>query len=96
MKQNWLNVNMPITPINILSSGSTFPLDLPMINRIAAQTIGLDLVVVKPLSLPPINLIYVDFIYGPTLLELRRKKIDKIIQRIKINDILIKIEQYNE
>lgn len=42
---------------------------LPMIRRVAAQTIGLDLVRVQPLELPSGQLFYFDINYGYNILK---------------------------
>jgi hypothetical protein len=56
----------------------------PNVKRIFAQTIGLDLVSVQPLSAPKLSLNYMDFQYGTLDKRHRRKQsIDKIF---KINE----------
>ena len=43
---------------------------------------------VKSISKPIGKLFYFDYIYGPTLLELRRMKINKVMRKHKIKRIL--------
>lgn len=55
----------------------------PIAMKVAAQTIGLDLVSVKPMSAPKNNLFYVDYQYGNPKRATRKKKINNIF---KINE----------
>jgi translation initiation factor IF-3 len=55
----------------------------PIAMKVAAQTVGLDLVSVKPMSAPKNNLFYVDYQYGNTKRTTRKKKINNIF---KINE----------
>jgi len=59
------------------SIGNTFNL-LPMAMKVAARTIGLDLVAVKPCSSPSISIGFIDFKYDTP--ETRRKQKQKIRQ----------------
>lgn len=79
--------NLPSTTSNKFSL-------LPVSIRIAAQTIGLDLVAVKPLSAPSGLLSGIDFKYNPTLLEIRRKKINRLMRIMKVKQILETIKNY--
>ncbi len=54
------------TPNSYLGSGDVGQNLLPVAMKIAAQTIGLDLVAVKPTPGPKIDLLYVDFRYDDT------------------------------
>ena len=54
------------TPNSFLGSGDVGQNLLPVAMKIAAQTIGLDLVAVKPTPGPKIDLLYVDFRYDDT------------------------------
>ena len=47
-----------------------------------AKLLGTDLVQVKPFGKPLGKLIYVDYVYE-TLLEIRKKKLDKIMKKMK-------------
>jgi len=49
------------TPVSSLTGNNSTPNLMPVAMKIAAQTIGLDLVSVKPLSAPLGNLMYIDF-----------------------------------
>lgn len=63
---------------------------LPVAMKIGAKLIGFDLVAVSPLSAPLGNLMYMDYDDRTYLLELRKKKLDKIIDKImekKMNNI---------
>jgi hypothetical protein len=51
------------TPGGTIGSGDVGQNLLPVAMKIAAQTIGLDLVAVKPTPGPKIDLLYVDFVY---------------------------------
>ena len=51
--------------------------------KVAAQTVGLDLVSVKPMSAPKPNLFYVDYQYGNTKRTTRKRKINNIF---KVNE----------
>lgn len=62
---------------------SNFPSMFPIAMKVAAQTVGLDLVSVKPLSAPKPNLFYVDYQYGNTKRITRKKKINNIF---KVNE----------
>ena len=42
---------------------------LPLAMKVAAQTVGLDLVAVQPMSMPKMDLIYGDFVYGEDAVE---------------------------
>jgi hypothetical protein len=54
------------TPNSFLGSGDVGQNLLPVAMKIAAQTIGLDLVAVKPSPGPKIDLLYIDFRYDDT------------------------------
>ena len=62
---------------------SSFPSMMPIAMKVAAQTVGLDLVSVKPMSAPKNNLFYVDYQYGNTKRTTRKRKINNIF---KINE----------
>ena len=54
------------TPGGTIGSGDVGQNLLPVAMKIAAQTIGLDLVAVKPTPGPKIDLLYIDFQYDDT------------------------------
>lgn len=62
---------------------SNFPSMFPIAMKVAAQTVGLDLVSVKPMSAPKPNLFYVDYQYGNTKRTTRKRKINNIF---KVNE----------
>ena len=62
---------------------SSFPSMMPIAMKVAAQTVGLDLVSVKPMSAPKNNLFYVDYQYGNPKRTTRKRKINNIF---KINE----------
>jgi len=62
---------------------SSFPSMFPIAMKVAAQTVGLDLVSVKPMSAPKNNLFYVDYQYGDPKRTIRKKKINNIF---KVNE----------
>lgn len=62
---------------------SSFPSMMPIAMKVAAQTVGLDLVSVKPLPAPSVHLFYMDYQYGNTKRTTRKKKINNIF---KINE----------
>lgn len=62
---------------------SNFPSMFPIAMKVAAQTIGLDLVSVKPLSAPLGILPYMDYQYGNTKRTTRKRKINNIF---KVNE----------
>jgi len=62
---------------------SSFPSMMPIAMKVAAQTIGLDLVSVKPLSVPLGILPYMDYQYGNTKRTTRKRKINNIF---KVNE----------
>lgn len=70
-----------------LSTNSTFNL-LPVSIKVAAQTIGMNLVSVKPMNHPTGTIFGMDFKYGETLEEKRKKK--RIERLKKLNKILRK------
>jgi len=62
---------------------SSFPSMMPIAMKVAAQTVGLDLVSAKPMSAPKNNLFYVDYQYGNPKRTTRKRKINNIF---KINE----------
>jgi hypothetical protein len=62
---------------------SSFPSMMPIAMKVAAQTVGLDLVSVKPLSAPLGILPYMDYQYGNTKRTTRKRKINNIF---KVNE----------
>lgn len=68
------------TALNGIGSGDVGQNLLPVAMKIAAQTIGLDLVAVKPTPGPKIDLLYVDFVYDDVDSELNeRPQVFKLI-----------------
>jgi hypothetical protein len=61
-----------------LGSGDLGQNLLPVAMKIAAQTIGLDLVAVKPTPGPKIDLLYIDFQYDDTNLDEARPQVFKV------------------
>jgi hypothetical protein len=71
------------TGLQSQSTQSSFPSMFPIAMKVAAQTVGLDLVSVKPMSAPSGQLFYADYQYGNTKRTRRKKKINNIF---KINE----------
>jgi hypothetical protein len=65
------------------STSSSFTNMFPIAMKVAAQTIGLDLVSVKPLPAPSGQLFYADYQYGNTKRTTRKRKINNIF---KVNE----------
>lgn len=63
-----------------------FPSLLPMVKRLVASTIGLNLVSVNPLSMPPLS-------YRNTKQEMRKEKIKNILSNIN-SDKVISLKKY--
>ena len=59
---------------------SSFPSMFPIAMKVAAQTVGLDLVSVKPMSAPLGILHYMDYQYGNTKRTTRKRKINNIFK----------------
>lgn len=59
---------------------TSFPSMFPIAMKVATQTVGLDLVSVKPLPAPSGHLFYVDYQYGNTKRITRKKKINNIFK----------------
>ena len=62
---------------------SNFPSMFPIAMKVAAQTVGLDLVSVKPLPAPSGQFFYADYQYGNTKRTTRKRKINNIF---KVNE----------
>jgi hypothetical protein len=62
---------------------SSFPSMFPIAMKVAAQTVGLDLVSTKPMSAPSGQLFYTDYQYGNTRRTTRKRKINNIF---KVNE----------
>jgi len=80
-KSDWMSqyAGLQQSQTNTQSNLNMFPIAM----KIAAQTIGLDLVSVKPMSAPKGILNYVDYQYGDTKHITRKKKINNIF---KVNE----------
>ena len=65
------------------STSSSFPNMFPIAMKIAAKTVGLDLVSVQPMSAPLNILPYIDYQYGDTKHTTRKRKINNIF---KVNE----------
>ena len=65
------------------STSSSFTNMLPIAMKVAARTVGLDLVSVQPMSAPLGTLHYMDYQYGNTKRTTRKKKINNIF---KVNE----------
>jgi hypothetical protein len=65
------------------STQSSFPSMFPIAMKVAAQTVGLDLVSVQPMSAPLGILPYMDYQYGNTKRTTRKRKINNIF---KVNE----------
>ena len=63
------------------STSSSFPSMFPITMKVVAQTVGLDLVSVKPMSAPSGFIPYMDYQYG--INETRKRKINNIF---KVNE----------
>ena len=112
-KQTWLKqyaslinsgfTNYPIGNLQFTSSGNTnFPNMMPLSMKIASQTIGFDMVSVKPLKGPIGNIFGMDFKYEEDeeakrrrLLRERLEKINKILRKLKIEKILQELNNKN-
>jgi hypothetical protein len=57
-----------------LTGGNSQQSFMPIAMRVAAQTIGLDLVAVRPMSSPRAELLFVDFAYGENILTKKTMK----------------------
>jgi len=62
---------------------SSFPSMMPISMKVAAQTVGLDLVSVKPMSAPSGFMPYIDYQYGNPKRTTRKRKINNIF---KVNE----------
>jgi hypothetical protein len=62
---------------------SNFPSMFPIAMKVAAQTIGLDLVSTQPMSAPSGFISYIDYQYGDTKHTTRKRKINNIF---KVNE----------
>ena len=77
------NVNIPVTSTtqSISEKNDSFPSLLPMAMKVSAQTVGLDLVSVQPLSSPSGNTKEeIDRIQAEIKAENRQGKIDSVIE----------------
>jgi hypothetical protein len=68
--------------INTSTSSSSTNM-FPIAMKVAAQTVGLDLVSTKPMSAPSGQLFYTDYQYGNTKRTTRKRKINNIF---KVNE----------
>lgn len=64
-------------------TSSSFTNMLPITMKVAARTVGLDLVSVRPMSAPLGTLHYMDYQYGDTKHTTRKRKINNIF---KVNE----------
>ena len=62
---------------------SSFPSMMPIAMKVAAQTVGLDLVSVQAMSAPSGFIPYIDYQYGDTKHTTRKRKINNIF---KVNE----------
>lgn len=82
-KANWMSQYAGLQSQTTTSTSSSFPSMFPISMKVATQTIGLDLVSVKPLPAPSGQLFYADYQYGNTKRTTRKKKINNIF---KVNE----------
>jgi hypothetical protein len=80
-KADWMS-QYTSSQINTSTSSSSTNM-FPIAMKVAAQTVGLDLVSVKPMSAPLGILPYMDYQYGNTKRTTRKKKINNIF---KVNE----------
>lgn len=83
-KATWMSQYAGLQSQTTTSTSSSFTNMLPIAMKVAAQTIGLDLVSVKPLSAPLNFLPYIDYQYGDTKHTTRKRKINNIF---KVNEL---------
>lgn len=82
-KANWMSQYAGLQSQTTTSTSSTFPSIFPIAMKVAARTVGLDLVSVQPISAPLGTLHYMDYQYGDTKSTTRKKKINNIF---KVNE----------
>ena len=82
-KSTWMSQYAGLQSQNTTSTSSSFPSMFPIAMKVAAQTVGLDLVSVQPMSAPLGTLHYMDYQYGNTKRTTRKRKINNIF---KVNE----------
>ena len=82
-KATWMSQYVGLQSQTITSTSSSFTNMLPIAMKVAARTVGLDLVSVQPMSAPLGTLHYMDYQYGNTKRTTRKKKINNIF---KVNE----------
>lgn len=80
-KASWMSQYAGLQSQSITQSN--FPSIFPIAMKVAAQTVGLDLVSVQPMSAPLGILPYMDYQYGNTKRTTRKRKINNIF---KVNE----------
>jgi hypothetical protein len=80
-KATWMSQYVGLQSQSITQSN--FPSMLPIAMKVAAQTVGLDLVSVQPMSAPLGTLHYMDYQYGDMKHITRKRKINNIF---KVNE----------
>jgi hypothetical protein len=80
-KSTWMSQYAGLQPQS--TTQSIFPSMFPISMKVAAQTIGLDLVSVQPLPSPSGQLFYADYQFGNTKRTTRKRKINNIF---KVNE----------
>ena len=80
-KADWMSQYAGLQTQSITQS--IFPSMMPITMKMATQTIGLDLVSVKPLPRPSGNIFYMDYPYGNTKRTTRKRKINNLF---KVNE----------
>ena len=82
-KATWMSQYTGLQSQTTTSTSSSFTNMLPIAMKVVAQTIGLDLVSVQPMSAPLGTLHYMDYQYGDTKHITRKRKINNIF---KVNE----------
>lgn len=82
-KATWMSQYAGLQSQTTTSTSSSFTNMLPIAMKVAARTVGLDLVSVQPMSAPLGTLHYMDYQYGNTKRTTRKKKINNIF---KVNE----------
>jgi hypothetical protein len=82
-KATWMSQYAGLQSQTTTSTSSSFTNMLPIAMKVAARTVGLDLVSVQPMSAPLGTLHYIDYQYGDTKHKTRKRKINNIF---KVNE----------
>ena len=82
-KATWMSQYAGLQSQTTTSTSSSFTNMLPIAMKVAARTVGLDLVSVQPMSAPLGILPYMNYQYGNTKRTTRKRKINNIF---KVNE----------